>query len=91
MLRLRHLQCEISRADAIGNNAVAESGEVCDGPELREVSCERLDNGLHHPRRGRLSLTEGGNTDLATTGLLIGFVIMMILDVALGWRKSLPP
>lgn len=25
-----------------------------------------------------------GNTDLATLGLMVGFVIMMILDVALG-------
>lgn len=26
----------------------------------------------------------GGNTDLATTGSMLGFVVMMILDVALG-------
>ena len=26
----------------------------------------------------------GGNTDLATMGLITGFIVMMILDVALG-------
>ena len=26
----------------------------------------------------------GGNTDLATMGLILGFIVMMILDVALG-------
>ncbi|MBD4935851.1 ZIP family metal transporter, partial [Xanthomonas citri pv. citri] len=26
----------------------------------------------------------GGNTDIATLGLMVGFVIMMVLDVALG-------
>ena len=26
----------------------------------------------------------GGNTDLATMGLIIGFIVMMSLDVALG-------
>jgi ZIP family zinc transporter len=27
---------------------------------------------------------ESGNTDLATTSLIVGFTVMMILDVALG-------
>jgi ZIP family zinc transporter len=27
---------------------------------------------------------QGGNTDLATMGVMIGFAIMMVLDVALG-------
>ena len=26
----------------------------------------------------------GGNTDIATMGLIVGFIVMMILDVALG-------
>jgi zinc transporter, ZIP family len=26
----------------------------------------------------------GGNTDLATMGLMVGFAVMMLLDVALG-------
>ena len=26
----------------------------------------------------------GGNTDLATMGLILGFIVMMCLDVALG-------
>ena len=27
---------------------------------------------------------KGGNTDIATMGLIMGFIVMMILDVALG-------